>query len=71
MDWLKNIFIKYHMTWLTGLLSLVSFNFITNVYMALQNDGVIDPVEYHHMAASANSVEMMILLALMAVFKKK
>lgn len=67
---LLNLFEKYHMQWLFGLLSLVSFNFIGTLIIDLK-DGVLDPSEFHNLSASANGVEMLILVALMMVFKSK
>lgn len=70
MDFIRNLFIKYHLGWLVGLLSLVSFNFVGNLCLAL-SDGKIDPTEFHSLSASANGIEMLILIVLMSVFRTK
>jgi len=70
MDKLKELFVKYHLGWLATLLSLISADFIYKLIIALQ-DGSIDPSEYHSLSTGANGIEMLILIALMSVFKKK
>lgn len=70
MDKLKDLFLKYHLGWLSALLSLVSADFIYKLIIALR-DGAIDPSEYHTLSTGANGIEMLILIALMSVFKKK
>lgn len=70
MDWLKDLFIKYHMRFLGFALSLVSVNFVTNLLMSA-SDGVISQLEFNKLSASANSVEMLILLGVMAILRKK
>lgn len=70
MDKLKDLFVKYHLGWLSALLGLVSADFVYKLVIAL-GDGTIDPVEYHNLSVGANGIEMLILLSLMSVFKKK
>lgn len=70
MDMLRELFTKYHLGWLSALLGLVSADFIYKLVTSL-SDGVIDPSEYANLSTGANGIEMLILLALMSVFKKR
>lgn len=70
MDKLNELLKKYHLGFLAVVISMLSVTFVVNLFLAL-SDGMIDANEYHNLSASANGVELFILLIVMAVLKKK
>lgn len=70
MEWLKNLFNKYQIPFLTTTTIASGFTFIGNLVVALQ-DGKLDTTEVHQLLSSANGLETLILFGLLWALKKK
>lgn len=66
MDFLKNHIGKIFV----GLFGMLSFTFLGNMIIAV-SDGRIDSMEFHNLSAGANGIELLLLMAVMAVLNKK